>query len=206
MKRDEAQRNQSLASLQSVPVAQLPSKPAQLACWINAYNACVFRGVLDHQPLKSVRDVKGFFEKITYRVAGGSMILNEMEKQAGALGVWRPHAAVNCASTSCPPLRAEAYQPDRLEGQLAEQARKWLADPQRGLRLDDKTLWVSKIFKWYAKDFVSSGQVTAETLLPVLRPYLDPALVQHIEQQHPTIKFMDYDWMLNQQPRGHSQN
>ena len=200
VKQEEAQLNQYLASVQGVQVAQLP-KDAQLAFWINAYNACVFRGVLDHQPLKSVRDVKGFFDKLTYRVGGGSMVLNDMEKQARAFGDWRTHAAVNCASTSCPPLRAEAYLPERVEAQLAEQAAKWLADPQRGLRLDDKTLWVSKIFKWYARDFVASGKTGAtEMLLPVIRPYIDPALAQRIEQGHPEVKFMDYDWTLNAQP------
>ena len=89
--------------------------------------------------------------------------------------------------------------PERVDAQLAEQAKQWLADPQRGLHLDGKTLWVSKIFKWYAKDFIASGQVTSDTLLPVIRPYVDPALAQRIEQEHPAIKFLDYDWTLNAQ-------
>ena len=199
VKQEEALLNQYLTSLRSVSVAQLP-KEAQLAFWINAYNACVFRGVLDHWPLKSVRDVKGFFDKIPYQVGGESLALNTMEARARAFGDWRTHAAVNCASTSCPPLLAEAYAPERVDAQLAAQARRWLTDPQRGINDDGKTLWVSKIFKWYAKDFVASGKTGAtETLLPVIRPYIDPALAQRIEQEHPGIKFMDYDWTLNAQ-------
>ena len=200
VKQDEAQLDQYLEMLRKAQPEQLSSREATLAFWINAYNACVFRGVLDHQPLKSVRDVQGFFDKLTHRVGGESLILNAMEQRARAFGDWRTHAAVNCASASCPPLRAEAYVPEQLEAQLAEQAKRWLADPQRGLRLDGDTLWVSKIFQWYAKDVVPSGKITGSTLLPVLEPSLDPAFAHQIRRQQPKIKFMEYDWSLNAQP------
>ena len=175
------------------------SKDEQLAFWINAYNACVFKGVLDHFPLTSVKDVKGFFEKLTYRVAGETLALNAIEAKGRALGDWRIHFGVVCASSSCPFLRNEAYVPERVGEQLTDQARRFLADPSRGLRVDGGTLWLSKIFKWYAKDFVPAGSLTAETLIPVVAPYLPTETAQAVRQGKFSVKFLDYDWTLNKQ-------
>ena len=93
----------------------------------------------------------------------------------------------------------EAYVADRLDEQLADQARQFLADPSRGLRiaLDGNALWLSKIFKWYATDFVSTGPLDAEALLPVIAPYLDQAVARVLRAQPLPLKFLDYDWTLN---------
>lgn len=127
----------------------------QLTFWINAYNACVIKGVFDHYPLKSVKDVRGFFDKIRYHIAGRDLTLNEIEAQGRAFHDWRIHVAVVCAAASCPPIRAEAYTADRLDAQLTDQVKRFLQNSKDGLRIDGSTLWVSSIFKWYAKDFVS---------------------------------------------------
>ena len=192
-----------LAGLALLDPARLPSQDAQLAFWINAYNACVVKGVLTHYPLKSVKDIKGFFDGIRYQVAGQSLTLNEIEAKGRAFGDWRIHFAVVCASTSCPTLRSEAYVPERLDEQLTDQVKQFLADPSRGLRLDaaNRVLWVSKVLKWYAKDFVPKGSLEVNTLLPVIEPYLNLALAQSIRRQKPTLKVLDYDWSLNVQPQ-----
>jgi hypothetical protein len=67
---DRAEMERYLASLQDVQPSQLSSREAQLAFWINAYNANVVKGVLDHHPIASVKEIKGFFDRIRYRVAG----------------------------------------------------------------------------------------------------------------------------------------
>jgi len=190
-----------LASLQDVDLAQLSSREAQLAFWINAYNACVVKGVLDHSPLTSVKAVKGFFDNIRYRIGGESLTLNEIEAKGRALGDWRIHFAVVCASSSCPSLRSEAYVPDRLEAQLTEQTSQFLRHPSTGLRLDatQRVLWVSNIFRWYAKDFVPSGALTVGNLLEVIGPYVEPSVVQAIGRQRLKLKFLEYDWTLNAQ-------
>ena len=186
LQRERAVLDRYLASLQTVDPAQWPSREAQLAFWSNAYNACVFSGVLDHYPMKSVKGVRGFFDRLRYRVAGRGLTLNEIEREGRALGDWRVHVAVVCASSSCPPLRAEAYVPERLNDQLAEQATQFLKDPQRGMRLEGEILWLSKIFDWYAGDFLKAapggpaGKLTPEVLLPVLAPYLDSGLASAI--------------------------
>ncbi len=195
-----------LGMLGGVQSEQLPSRDARLAFWINAYNACVIKGVLDHYPIKSVKDVKGFFDGIRYQIAGESLTLNGIEAKARALGDWRIHFAVVCASLSCPILRSEAYTADRVDAQLTQQVQQFLSNTEKGLRLDPRqdTLWVSKIFKWYAADFVPNGALTAQSLLERLRPVLDPAIAQAIGQElvkdyELHVRFMDYDWSLNAQ-------
>ncbi len=184
-----------LGMLGNVAPGQLPHDE-QLAFWINAYNACVITGVFDHYPLKSVKDVRGFFDKIRYHIAGRDLTLNDIEAQGRAFHDWRIHVAVVCASASCPPIRAEAYTADRLEAQLTDQVTRFLKNSRDGLRIDGSTLWVSSIFKWYAKDFVT-GTETAESLLAVLQPYLDAAVVDTARKQKLSLKFLPYDWTLN---------
>lgn len=196
--------DQYLAQLKTADPTALPSEEAQLAFWINAYNASVIQGVLEAYPIKSVKDVRGFFDTIRYQVGGKSLTLNELEAKGRALGEWRMHFALVCASSSCPPLRSEAYVSDRLEAQLVEQAGQFLGDPTRGLRFDQPrgVLWVSRIFKWYATDFTpATRQPTVASLLPLLRPYLDPQLVEAIRQHDPPLNFLDYDWTLNDAAR-----
>ena len=190
-----------LATLATINPDDLHSKQAQAAFWINAYNACVIKGVLEHYPLTSVRKVKGFFDRIRYQVAGQALTLNEIEAKGRALGDWRIHVALVCASSSCPLLRSEAYVPERLDDQLSDQAKQFFRDASRGLLLDAArhTLWVSKIVRWHATDFIPSGKLTAEGLLPILRPYLDPAMLLSTHHQKLTLKFLDYDWSLNRQ-------
>ena len=194
---DRAGIDAYVASLSKADVT-LGSQAEQLAFWINAYNACVIEGVLDRPGTASVKNVPGFFNTIRYPVAGASLTLNEIESRGRALGDWRIHVAVVCASSSCPFLRAEAYAPDRLNEQLADQLRRFLADPKRGLRVEGQTLWVSKMFKWYDEDFVPTGHLTAQTLVPVLAAYLSPEQAQAAGQAGLAVKFMDYDWSLNE--------
>ena len=196
------------ASLANVEVNDLPSRDAQLAFWINAYNAVVVQAVLQRYPLRSVRQVGGFFDGLRYQIAGRRLTLNDIEGAARALGDWRSHFAVVCASSSCPPLRSEAYVPQHLDAQLAEQTRRFLKDSERGLKLAGNTLWVSKIFNWYPTDFVPAGQLgalrrlTAEKLLEVLEPYLDRQVLQAAHGRKLGLKFLDYDWVLNGSAQG----
>ncbi len=201
LQRERAALEQYLAQLAHVDPDTLPSPAAKLAFWANAYNACVVKGVLEHYPLKSVKDVKGFFDGVPYPVGGQSLTLNQLEAKGRALGDWRIHFAVVCASSSCPILRSEAYVPERLEQQLAGQVGQFLRDPARGLRVDEakRILWVSKIFKWYAKDFVRQGALTSETLLLVLHRYLDAAWLSQAQRQPLALNFFEYDWTLNDQ-------
>jgi hypothetical protein len=192
-----------LEQVANAHVAHLDSAESQLAFWINAYNACAIMGVLDHYPVRSVKEVNGFFDRLRYPVAGESLTLNEIEARGRALGDWRIHFALVCASSSCPPLRNEAYVPERLNEQLAEQTRRFLADEQRGLRVESAGVWVSRMFKWYELDFMPAGGLSAGALLPILRPYLELSVADAwgaalLRDPKLPLRFLDYDWALNE--------
>ncbi|MCJ7752559.1 MAG: DUF547 domain-containing protein, partial [Armatimonadetes bacterium] len=59
---------------------QASTSDAKLAFWLNAYNACVIVGIVEHYPgLKSVRDIPDFFEAKRWVVHGRKLSLNEIE-------------------------------------------------------------------------------------------------------------------------------
>ena len=168
----------------------------------NAYNAVTAKFVLDLYPgIASVKEVDGFFDAKSFLVAGESLALDEIEGRARAEGDPRVHFAVVCASTSCPDLRFEPYRGVDLEDQLAEQTLEFLADTEKGLRFEGKELWVSSIFKWYAGDFTGGSTVVAffarGKVLDWILQHLPEDLARRIQEADPSVKFLDYDWSLN---------
>ena len=184
------------------------SAAQQVAFWSNAYNAVVAHLVLVRYPgLDSVRSVDGFFDELRFPVAGAERTLDEIEDEALALGDPRVHFAVVCASVSCPDLRAEPYVGARLDEQLDEQAAAFLADASKGLRYDREAnrLWLSSIFMWYAGDFTGGSTVVAffarGQVVDWILPRLPRDLRAAIEARNPGVRYLDYDWGLNDRRR-----
>ncbi len=178
-----------------------------LAFWINAYNAVVVEHVLERYPkIQSVKKVDGFFDSLTYPVAGRKMTLDAIEAAGRALGDPRIHFAVVCASTSCPDLRGEAYTGTRLDEQLDDQVRTFLENEQKGLRYDARanTAWLSSIFKWYAGDFTGGSTVVAffsrGAVLGWVVAHAPKSLAATLKAKHPSVSYLDYDWSLNDRP------
>ncbi len=174
----------------------------RIAFWCNAYNAVTARFVLDLYPeIESVKAIDGFFDSRTFLVAGEQLSLNAIEDRARAEGDPRVHFAVVCASTSCPDLRSEPYRGADLDRQLEEQTRDFLADPDKGLRFTENEVWLSSIFKWYAGDFTGGSTVVAffarSKVLSWILPHLTDDLAHRIEANEPAVKYLDYDWSLN---------
>ncbi|HUP19767.1 MAG TPA: DUF547 domain-containing protein [Gemmatimonadota bacterium] len=175
------------------------------AFWINAYNARVIAGVLRHYPIQSVREVgflggrvRGFFGRRDHRVAGRRWTLDEIEKEIllqPPLFEDRIHWALNCASEGCPRLRAEPYRAGMLDTQLDFQARTFLNSPS-GHRLDRdaRTLYLTRIFHWYADDFRSA----AESVREYAARYLTGAAAAAARDPDWSIEYLEYDWSLNQ--------
>lgn len=203
---DRADLDSYLASLDAVRPDELSEK-ARLAFWINAYNAVVVGHVLERYPgIESVKKVDGFFDALTFPVAGEPRTLDAIEKQARSMGDPRVHFAVVCASVSCPDLRGEAYVPQRLDEQLEDQTRSFLGNPEKGLRYDpgDDVLWLSSIFKWYAGDFTGGSTIVAffarGKVVDWVRPHVPPELARTLEKRDPSVRYLDYDWNLNDRP------
>jgi hypothetical protein len=97
---------------------QFPTPAIKRSYWINTYNTLVLQAVLEFWPLESVRDVeislsskmvpgKGFFYDRKVIVGGEKTSLLFLEKKVlKTQKDPRLHFAFNCASTSCPVLRA----------------------------------------------------------------------------------------------------
>ncbi|HBR93696.1 MAG TPA: DUF547 domain-containing protein [Opitutae bacterium] len=176
-----------------VDVAQL-SPAQQKAFYINLYNAGMLQAVLERYPIKSVKSIGlipfSIFKKDYTQQGERSLSLDDIEK--GILLQKFPdpriHFAVNCASVSCPPLRAEPYRGAQLEAQLEEQTRLFAASDQaaRGDASKRRTAY-SELFKWYASDFGVSQ--------PAL--FLNRYRSQPLPTEYDVI-WIDYDWSLNQ--------
>jgi uncharacterized protein DUF547 len=193
-----------LDNLREIPVEKFDALPRaeRLAYWINAYNAFTVRLILDHYPVKSIKDIGGLFrspfgkEFIELRnLRPKSLSLDDIEH-----GILRPefaeprvHFAIVCASKGCPPLRSEAFRADVLEAQLDDQARRFLAD--RGKNRVDvgaKTLHLSPIFKWFREDFEKSAGSVPKFVARFLDEKTAAAIGDGWE-----IEYTDYDWTLN---------
>ena len=201
---DRADLDRYLESL-AAPLPPGVSEDDRIAFWSNAYNAVVAHFVLERYPgIESVRDVDGFFDRLTFRVAGEERTLDQIEAEARKLDA-RTHFAVVCASTSCPDLRPEPFEGPAIDRQLDEQTRAFLAQP-KGMRWDPakNVLHLSSIFKWYAGDFTGGSTVVAffarGGVLEWVLPYLPEALAAEIERADPSIRYLDYDWGLNDRP------
>lgn len=212
LKRDRAGLERYLDELARADAARLGGRSEELAFWINAYNAAVLKGVIDAYPVKSVRDISGFFDGRRYRVAGQELTLDEIEMRLRRMGDPRIHFAIVCASRSCPRLERRAYSAENIEAELERRARDFINDEQRGVRIDraENLVYLSKIFEWYSGEFLEPGEVSGllDRALVMLRParvlpyilrYLDPQKRSYIEENRPRVAFMDYDWSLNDQ-------
>ena len=182
----------------------------RLAYWINAYNALVLKGVADVYPVRSVEDIQpdfGFFKTVSFRVGGKPYTLNEIEHEVIRKQFQDPriHAAINCASASCPRLAQTVFLPGILNAQLDAAMRAFVGD-RANVRLDQEQgiLHLSEIFRWFASDFTDwyrrKNGVASATTLDYLMTYLDAENRLYLEQ-NPTVRveYITYDWSLNDQ-------
>jgi hypothetical protein len=205
LKTDPAELDAYLQEIRAVPAAEFArwSEADRLALLINLYNAQTLRLITNHYPLKSIRDIGTLpgaaWREPIVRQGGQVMTLDHLENKVIRVDYREPriHFALVCAAVSCPPLRSEPYTGARLNAQLDEQTRVFLATAEKN-RFDAKTdtLHLSQIFKWYADDFTKP----AGSLAAYVKPYLpeaqrnaltDPAKVK--------VKYTEYDWALNAQ-------
>ncbi|MEY4259057.1 MAG: hypothetical protein RL656_30 [Bacteroidota bacterium] len=172
------------------------SKNEKMAFWINAYNAFTVKLILDHYPIKSIKDIKRGIPfvnsvwDIAFIPMGKDKIdLNYIEHTILRKEFKDPriHAAINCASFSCPLLRNEAYYASRLDEQLNDAMRKFVNDPQRN-QLDKANIKISKIFSWFAGDFKLNGLSVVD--------YFNKYAKKRV-QANARIDFLEYQWELN---------
>jgi len=196
-KNEESVLDQYLKILQEVD-SKILSRNEQFAFYINAYNAWTIKLILSGYPdVKSIKDLgslfKSHWKKKICRIDGKIMTLDDIEHD-----ILRPvfkdprvHFAINCAAKSCPPLRSEPYRAGELDQQLDEMTGTFINDLESN-RLENHTLYVSSIFKWFKEDFNND-------IINFFLKYAKGDLKRQLEAKRGKIKvkYLDYDWSLN---------
>ncbi len=163
------------------------------AALINAYNALTVRWILSHYPVDSIWRTDNPFQEPRHTINGEQLSLDQIEGRLREMGDPRIHAAVVCAARSCPPLRREAYVAERIDEQLDDNSREWLANQQLNEFLpENKTVQVSQIFNWYQGDFTESGGVAA-----FLARYAPAEAQTFLGEPGAAIEYKTYNWGLN---------
>jgi hypothetical protein len=158
---------------------------------INAYNLFVIQKVVKNYPITSPMDVDGFFMKKDALLNGEKISLNHLENEVLRKKYSDPrlHFVVVCGAVGCPPIVNFAYRPEKLEEQLEQQTNLALNNASFVYQNDEeKAVYVSKIFEWYAEDFGKNGNDIIK--------YLNKHRIVKFNEEY-KVKFYPYDWNLN---------
>lgn len=196
---------------QSDPAA-ISDDQARFAFWLNTYNAYSLEAICAEYPIESINDLNFgglIFSVLTKRsvwdqpivaVNGKTFTLKEVDHE-----ILRPtfmdariQFAIACGAIGCAPARNEAYQGDKLDEQLDDQAKTFINDTRNNtFNLDKREAELSPLFKWSKKDFGGD----AEGILKFVAKYL-PNTIQNSIMANPDlwdVDYMKYDLTLNDQ-------
>ena len=180
-----------LETVSNTPPQQNWERNEVMAYWINAYNAYTVKLILDHYPVKSIRDIDNGhpWDETFIEIDGKRFSLNSIENDMlrKKFNDPRIHFAINCASKSCPKLINEAFTSNKLDNQLNSAAKNFVNDPSKN-RIQAENILLSEIFDWYKEDFSQNG-----TILDFLNQYSSVKI-----QPTANISFLNYDWSLNE--------
>ena len=184
-----------------------PTESDALAYYINAYNAHVFNGVLERGPeQKSVWRglISGlnFFVRMSIIVGGEETNLKKLEDRTIREEFKDPriHAALNCASISCPRLPREAFEGSTLNNELDLAMREFVTT-LNNVKADESTrvVMLSEIFDWFESDFLDDEESRGNSGGSVI-DYINR--YRAVNAQIPDtykVKFLRYDKGINKQ-------
>jgi len=185
----------------------------RMAVWINAYNAATVALILDHYPIDGIWSITPLWKRafggpfaieliplghLAPWVGDEELSLNDVENKILRERFDEPriHVAIVCASKGCPALQSEAYRAGELGDQLDRAFAAFMTDEDKN-RYDSDAgiLHVSRIFKWFAKDFRAGGGPAG-----YMARYGDPATRRELAgaSSEPHIEYTAYDWSLNE--------
>lgn len=203
LKKDRNELDTYLRTAGSVAEEEFKKWPKneQIAFLINLYNAATLQLIIDHYPVKSIKDTGKWFktpwELDAVTLFGGRTTLDHIEHGLLRPGYNEPriHFALVCAARSCPPLRSEAYVAPRLDEQLDAQGRTFLRLPGSH-RVDSasRTVFLSPIFKWFRADFEARSGSVLKFVTPYFPPEDQKILASSGEWK---MRFTSYNWDLN---------
>jgi hypothetical protein len=203
--------------LRAVDPTQMADDDTRIAFWLNVYNVLSIHGVLALGIRESVMEVPSFFGVVAYRVGDLVLTLDEIENgvlrrnaphpatRARLFGDDDPrlelcpshvdpriHAALVCASTSCPPVAF--YDAAKLDAQLEIAALNYVASD---VEVDEgnRIVRVPITFRYYESDF---GRLEGVRLFLIehARDEQQEALKAAFEAGY-DLDYHRYDWSLN---------
>jgi hypothetical protein len=218
LKADRGRLDAYVNALAAAPVDQLP-REEQLAFWVNAYNALILRTVIDHYPIqgrssdypaRSIRQIPGAFERLTHRVGGRTLTLDQIEQTVlPPFNDPRVFLALGRGAVSSGRLRSEAFTGAQLEEQLAGVASECLARPEC-VQVDREggKLSVNAIFSWREREFTAAYADKAPPAFAERSP-IERAVVAFVQPRLLTTEkdflaknsfqmvYGKFDWTLN---------
>lgn len=178
------------------------NRKEQLAYWLNLYNAVTVQVILDHYPVKSIRDIdisgflkNGPWQKELVNVEETPLTLDNIEHDI-LRPIWRDpriHYGVNCASVGCPNLMTEAFTSAIVDAMLSANARAYVNSPRGVLVRNGGEISVSSIYSWFANDFGNSEAGVIKHLLE----YAEDGLAAQLRAAN-DLSDTHYDWALNE--------
>lgn len=217
---------QATAQLEKIhPAVVMSLEPkARMAFWINTYNTCALKLVIDNYPIQpkwymflypanSVMQIPGAWDKVFFRIMGLEYNLKEIRNNLLLDRFQDPRICfvLNDIARGGAMVRNEPILPDRLDEQLNDQVRRFLKS-SHGFRLDTatKTIHLSNVFVMNKNVFLTSEY--AEILRFRTRKSDERAwlnfLLSHLPEQDAAwleangndvvIRFIEFDWQLNE--------
>jgi hypothetical protein len=198
-------------------------KEDKIAFWINAYNIQMLKIIIDNYPIQgsrflnpiygpaSIRHIKGIWTDYKLIVMEEEFTLAEVDQRFLTKEFAEPMVffAISLASLSSPPLRNEPYYGHKLYQQLEDQTKRFLSNPLF-FRIDreNKKVYLSAILQpsWRGKEFISKfgtdkkfkdQEPETRAVLNFISKYLPRQDVDFLEVENYSIKYIRYDWTLN---------
>jgi len=202
------------------------SRNEKIAFWINAYNICTLKGIIDNYPVKpsrfmllfypanSVMHISGLRDGTYFMIMGIQYTLDEIERDVllGRFEESRVCFAVSYGTMGSAPLKAEPYIGKVLEKQLDEQMRNYFSRPE-ALRIDEtnNVVYISPIFKmykWHEDAFFKQygtnklfreHQPVDRAILNFVKDFISEPNANFLKRHQYSIEYIKYNWQLNEQ-------
>jgi hypothetical protein len=200
-------------------------KEDKIAFWINVYNLQKLRIITDNYPIKPSSRILTIFYRgtnnirhIEEKIAEHKFLVMDEEFTFAAIEKLyfrgesddpRIFFAISNGCLSSPPLRNEPYYGRSLNEQLDEQTRRFLSSPRAfSIDREKEKVYLSALFQssWYGIEFIKKFAIDrkfkdqpAQTraVLNFITNYISKEDVTFLETGNYTIKYMTYDWTIN---------
>lgn len=196
----------------------------RIAFWINAYNINKLRIVSANYPIRSssrflrvlwgpmdIRHIEGKITEYKFFVMDEEFTFKKVENNFFRKKFNDPRIflALSDACVSSPPLRNEPYYGYKLDEQLGDQVKRFLSSPV-AFKIDKQKqrVYLSAVFEAgrFGRDFLSKYAIerkfkdhppVTRAVLNFITKYVSEYDVSFLERQSYSVKYMTYDWKVN---------